>query len=662
MSLELKTSNFVKVLLNTQWINIILTRLFNMKKLYLVLITLVATATTSWAQVNFEPHLEFGQVPNLLPETVVMPVSPLNFQVLFIGSTDTVQTTATYGNEAGTALAKEWHDFIGVTMATDEEKEAKGEDFVGWISVNHEMRLADDRIGDGGGMTAFAVRRDMDADTLIIMEQTLEDGRSGKFFNVDFVNTVGETGMNCGGIIGPDGRIWTAEEWFVDDMEELEGWGTRDTSDFIIGETAPNGFPGFDGMAIKRFENWNWMVEIDPREAVAVRKQYNWGRQPFEGGVVMPDNQTVYTGGDATPGFLSKFVADEPGDFTSGTLFVYKHDAEPKWVEIDNTDLDKMLNFSDEAVAVGATMFNRLEWLALNPLDSTVYIAETGRDFPGSRWAGELADGAVFAPHHLDRAAEQSAISGEPVSPDSASYWDFYGRVLEFDPSTDEVSVFLEGGHTDPAMNAQELSFANYPDRHLSNPDGLSVMVVNPDTDMERAYLLVNEDLNGTSFGRMPRGMANRTCELWLLDLEVENPTVADLIRITAVPLGAEVTGAAATTDGRTLLVNSQHPSSDNPFPFNHSLTFAISGWSDAAMVTSNNAIIPDQAEAFSIYPNPVSRTVFFDEITDVALYDMTGKRIKVKRNTKSINVSDLTAGTYVIMNKEGLSRKLVIQ
>lgn len=46
------------------------------------------------------------------------------------------------------------------------------------------------------------------------------------------------------------------------------------------------------------------MTEIDPRQAVAIRKQYNWGRQAFEGGVVMPDNQTVYLSVDATPAFL----------------------------------------------------------------------------------------------------------------------------------------------------------------------------------------------------------------------------------------------------------------------------------------------------------------------------------------------------------------------
>ncbi|NES93306.1 hypothetical protein, partial [Okeania sp. SIO2B9] len=46
---------------------------------------------------------------------VVMPPSPLSVQVLFVGGVDEVETTPTYGNPAGKAVAKEWHDFIGFT-------------------------------------------------------------------------------------------------------------------------------------------------------------------------------------------------------------------------------------------------------------------------------------------------------------------------------------------------------------------------------------------------------------------------------------------------------------------------------------------------------------------------------------------------------------------
>jgi secreted PhoX family phosphatase len=582
--------------------------------------------------------------PNFLADEVIVAPSPLYYQVLFIGSTDEVQTTATYGNPAGSTVAKEWHDFIGFTP--DETGES-----LGWVTVNHEMIIPNDNIGDGGGMTAFRVERDPETDTLIIVEQTLDDGRQGKFFNVDFVNFTGETGMNCGGITSAaDGRIWTAEEWFRGSNQSI---ADRDTSDFIIGQgtvngqAAPAGFPGFDGEQIAKYQNYNYMTEIDPRQARAVRKQYNWGRQPFEGGVVLPDNKTVYTGGDATPGFFTKFVADEAGDFTSGTTYVYKHDAPEKWIEIDNSDLNKMLNFSDEAVAVGATMFNRIEWVAYDQVSGNVYFTETGRDNPGSRWAGEFADGAVFPQYHLDRAADQGV-----ADPTDGDYWDYYGRIIEFDPTTDEVSVFLEAG---PYFE-ESPTISNYGKNHLSNPDGLNVLTVDGES-----YMLICEDLNGTSFGRVPAGVSTRTCEFYVLDMSIENPTIDDLVRIAITPFGSEVTGAVATPDGKTVLINSQHPSSANPFPYNHSLTFALTGWDKLLTTTSLTPEFTEE-DTFQVFPNPAARMVFFNQATDVALYDMNGQRMQVYRNVNQIDISAMPAGTYFLQTAEGVVKKLVIQ
>ncbi len=591
------------------------------------------------AQIAFDPTIAV----DFTEQTVTMPASPLQFQILFIGGFDKVVTNSTYGNGTATVTSKTWNDFIGFTPDTSGNH-------LGWVSINHERIVSNDSLGDGGGMTVFAVSRDANADTLIVESQTLTDGRSGEFFNVDFVNYTGETGMNCGGITSAaDGRIWTAEEWFRGSNQDI---ADRDTSNFIIGsgtmmgQAAPVGFPGFNGDTIAKYQNYNYMTEIDPREAVAVRKQYNWGRQPFEGGVVMPDNRTVYTGADATPGFFTKFVADQAGDFTSGTTYVYKEDgASSKWVEIDNTDLDKMLNFSSEAVAVGATMFNRLEWVAFDAASGHVFLTETGRDNPGGRWLEADSLGATHAAHTIARANAQG------THPDSADYWDYYGRVLEFDPTSDAISVYLEAGPyfaTSPADTA-------YPDVHLSNPDGLNIMSING-----QSYMVICEDLNGTSFGRTPDGVANRTCELYMLDMSIANPTLNDLKRISVVPQGAEVTGACPTPDGKTLLVNSQHPSSSNPFPYNYSLTYAITGWDQA--VTS----IFDQPEfegnRFQMWPNPTTREVFFNERVDIALYNSNGSRVRVYRGVKNIDVQSLPAGAYYIRTAEGATQKLIIQ
>lgn len=631
-----------------------------MNKLYTFLVAMLL-GVSAFAQIDNANFTEAA--PNYLPSTVVMPPSPLRMQVLFVGGEDMVQTTETYGNAAGETPAKQWHDFIGFSPATE------GEDGLGWVSVNHEMIVANDQVGDGGGMTVFKVDRDEDGD-LEIVDQTLADGRSGKFFNVDFVNTVGETGMNCGGITSVvDGRIWTAEEWFRSSYSSIVD---RNRSQFVIGEgtiandsvdayAAPSGFPGFDGDTLEKWENYNYMVEIDPREAVAIRKQYNWGKQGFEGGVVSPDNKTVYLGVDATPAFWCKFVADNAGDFTSGTLYAFKEDeanAADRWKVIDVTNKG-YLTVPEQATNQGCTMYNRIEWVAQDTTSGYIYWCETGRDNPGNRWADEFAAGATHSSYTLARGTAQG------VDVNSSDYVDYYGRVVKYDPAAETTEVLIEGG---PDFAQDSVSLADYQaagiTKHLSNPDGLNVMMIG-----EQSYLVICEDLNGTSHGRMPINLtSNRTCELFLLDLSIAEPTQEDLIRVTAVPFGAEITGACPTPDGLSLLVNSQHPADDqsiNIYPFNNSLTFAINGFEQLASssTTDIRSYFESDENAFKVFPNPVARTLHFAEATDAAIVNMQGQQVRVVRNRASVDVSDLPAGVYTIVDlKNEISRKLIIE
>ena len=642
-----------------------------MKKLFSSLVVVVLFASAAVAQTIFAEEID---VPaGFVTDRVTMPPSPLTLQVLFVGGYDIVQTTETYNNPTGRSIAKENHDFIGFTPDNTGAS-------LGWVSVNHEMIYRDDRIGDGGGMTVFRVERDDITGLLNIVDQRLDDGRQGKFFNVDFVNTVGETAMNCGGISSTfDGRIWTAEEWFrrsnstiwngsqrsgdgnaapIMPTSDDSAQGVRDTFDYTI----VSDIEGWDGVTVEKYQNFNWMVEIDPKQAVAIRKQYNWGRFGWEGGSVANDNRTVYLGPDATPGFWIKFVADRPADFTEGKLYVYKHDDPEYWVEIPQT-IDNMLNFQAACIAAGGTVYNRPEWVAHDTKTDLIYWTETGSSVTvGGRWNDAVDNGAVFDPAHVARAEAQGLAS--PADP---NYRDIYGRVWVYNPFTKQNTVLIEGGPDwDNEVSPTEDA---YFDKHLSNPDGLVVMDIDG-----QSFLVICEDLNGTSYGRTPAGVNNRTCELYLLNLAIENPTHEDLIRLTNVPAGAEVTGAIATSDGKSLLVNSQHPSSNNPFPWNHSLTFAIHGFDRitvedledknpvAELPTDGFNVSNEANDVFRIHPNPTTRTLFLNQTTDIAIYDIRGTRLKVFQNVNRVDVSGLAAGMYFVQNAAGDMLQVAIQ
>jgi secreted PhoX family phosphatase len=582
-------------------------------------------------------------VPYLMGR-VVVPPSPLKYQNIFVGGVDSVETST------GRTVAKQWHDYIG--YAADPTGQS-----LGYAIVNHEMIEANDKIGDGGGMTMFKLGKKADG-TVEVLEQTLADGRKGKFFNVDFKNTVGETGMNCGGISWSN-RVWTAEEWYQTSNSGINaaGKGFRDTSDFEIGKLQPSGFAGLDGKKIKRYENLNWMVEIDPVNAKAVRKQYNWGRQGFEAGVVMDDQKTVYLfeDGEAGKSLFTKFVADQPGDFTKGKLYFYKQNSGQftgTWVEVPNdpvTNWDIMVAPHEWAKKQGITGFTRLEWGQINKTDGKIYITETGNDKPGARYKTAITEGWTLPQHTYDRATAQK------VAIDSSAYVDYYGRVLVFDPADNSVKSFLEGG---PSITDAQAVPGKYPEKHFSNPDGIGFLYLNGKT-----FAVIEEDLNGVSMGRMPNtGMRGTNCEAWLLDMSKE-PTIDNLYRLAISPYGSEITGFASFDDGNVVLINSQHPDAAtiSDAAAKNSLTFAITGMKQLVSSIEQEES-DDTASGIRVFPNPTSSSLNFTTAIDAALYDAAGARVRVVRNASTMDISDLAQGTYYVRFASGDTRQVVIQ
>lgn len=564
-------------------------------------------------------------------DEVLIPASPLKYEVIFTGGVDEV-----VNHKGETALAKEWQDFTSYVPIN-------GRSDSGYLVVNHERVQRDSINGDGGGMTVFTVYYNQATKKWEVVNDP-----KGKFRNVDF-SEVGGTGANCGGIQTSWGQVWTAEEWgdaFTSNAV-LTAQGMSDTSDFTI-ET-------FNGTTVNRTVprnmNFQYMVEIDVKAAKAVRKNYNMGRYDHEGGWIASDRRTVYLTDDYSGGAIFfKFVADVPEDFSKGKLYAYKQSADAmsgSWVALPMT-LDAMLDARNEAFKLGATTFMRLEWVeGIN--DNTIFIAETGRGKSQSV-KSSLAKGATLAHHLMQLDANDGKID--------STYTDMWGRILRLNIATGKMEVALEGGG-----NLKEGYTPT--NNHLSSPDGLASVQMDG-----RVYLVINEDMNPSKNPANPAHFSTVVCETYILDVTGDEPgktyNVDQLTRFMVGPKGCEITGGRFTPDGSTYFVNIQHPAADNKAPFNHSVTMAISGYKDIFNQSYMNTLGIDELnagnEAFVVYPNPATRELHFNKVTDVAVYSMDGKRVMVRRDVQSLDISSLERGTYVVINADNQAKKIIVQ
>lgn len=590
-----------------------------MKKTTLLFAMVGAMALGAQAQVPFQP-LD----TNFSTQTVIIPPSPLKYDVLYIGNHHYVHING--GSDS--ALAKQNHDFIGLIPETTGPKSKRGH----WLIVNQEItNTKNTKLGDGGGQTVFKVKEKHG-------EWEAIPSIGGKtFHNVDF-STLGGTNTNCGGATTMYGTTLSAEEFPQNSNASLyaNGNGIQDTSDYTI----PAGNGPYSGRVIKRWQNYGWMVEADPKTAKGLKKYYSMGRYGHEGGYCMKDGKTVYLTDDNTPGVLFKFIANKKNDYTNGQLYAYKQGAGGvggSWVALP-MELDSLLNARDMALKRGATTFTRLEWIALAP-NGKLYITETGADV-ANHTSGTLK-GAKIAHHNI----RLDTIGGKPMD---NILTDYYGRVLELDPKTNHVRVYVEGGNGSDGKT------------NFSGPDGLTVVQMDG-----IPYLLMNEDIIGSSQNRMPAGPNNRNsiCEIYFVDLRKKNPTVDDLRRFIIGPVGAETTGGVFTPDGKTYFVNIQHPSSSNIFPFNNSTTIAVTGFEDLCRYDDNRmGTLSSESNGFSIYPNPASQELHFNKTTDVTIYDAVGNKIRTERNVSIIDISGLEAGMYFIQTIDNEVKKLIKQ
>ncbi|AFU97265.1 PhoX family protein [Simiduia agarivorans] len=186
--------------------------------------------------------------------------------------------------------------------------------------------------------------------------------------NVDFSAVMG-TLINCFGTLSPWNTPLVAEENY--EAENAENWNNPAYTSGYPSYTDVQLLQDYLGGTFPNPYRYGYIVEItQPTAAAPVPvKHFTLGRMAHENAVVMPDQKTVYLTDDGTDKGFYKFVATNPGDLSSGTLYAAK-------VTQDATSDTARAGMNLSWIELGTATNAQLEtWIAsYDNIDETDYV------------------------------------------------------------------------------------------------------------------------------------------------------------------------------------------------------------------------------------------------------------------------------------------------
>jgi len=376
---------------------------------------------------------------------------------------------------------------------------------------------------------------------------------------------------NCANGKTPWGTYLTCEENFQDYFAasspvELNEWQRR----YGLTEADEEGMQWF--MHDERFDlskhpheanRFGWVVEVDPYNPTDVpRKLTALGRMAHENAelVINRDGHVVvYMGDDARGEHIYKFVSRDrfnPDNqqanrqlLENGTLYVARFRSEVgelhgtgEWLELSygKNGLNAASGFHDQAeiliharaaaTVAGGTTMDRPEWIAVHPVNDSVYCTLTNNRNRGLR-------------------------ENQPVDGPNPRQENHYGQILRWRPvdadhsgAQFEWDLFVIAGNPNLYPDSLYGGSANITaDNMFNSPDGIGF-----DAD---GRLWIQTDGDFSNSGDF-LGMGNNQ----VLCADTES---GEIRRFATGPVGCELTGLAFTPDQRTMFIGVQHPGAD---------------------------------------------------------------------------------------------------